>query len=288
MEELKLNNGMSIPLLGIGATGIWGEGKEPQTVKLIQRQYEIYCYALKSRKCRLFDTSSAYGLNEEVLGKAINDIGINRNEVILMSKISNSQQREGNVRKALEETLKKLNTDYLDVYLIHWPQTGTFINTYLQMEKMYKEGLVKSIGVCNFNIHHLEELRQQASIIPSVNQFEIHPLFTQDNLINYCQANNILPIAYSPIGRMHDVLINAKPVYELSRKYGKTPVQIILRWHYQLYHVAIPRTLDKNHFDDIFSVDEFFLEEREVSWISSINENIRLRYNPDTCDFSRL
>ena len=124
--------------------------------------------------------------------------------------------------------------------------------------------------------------------MPIVNQFEIHPLFTQESLINYCYAKDIQPMAYSPIGRMHDVLINSKPIYELAKKYKKTPVQIILRWHYQLSHIAIPRTLNKKHFDDIFNIEEFQLDKREVAWISSLNENIRLRYNPDTCDFSRL
>lgn len=288
MREFSLNNGMNIPALGMGASGIWGHREEPQAAELMKRQYEIYCYALQTGKCKLFDTSAAYGLNEEVLGKAIHDSGIDRNKILLMSKISNSQQRKGDVRKAFEQSLTKLHTDYLDVYLIHWPQTGTFIDTWLEMEKLYEEGLVKAIGVCNFNIHHLEELQQKATIIPAINQFEIHPLFTQETLINYCYAKNIQPIAYSPVGRMHDVLINAKPIHELSGKYGKTPVQIILRWHYQLGHVAIPRTLDKKHFDDIFSIDEFELCEREIAWVSSVNDNIRLRYNPDTCDFSRL
>lgn len=288
MKSLKLNNGMEIPLLGMGASGIWGSENDQITIDLMHKQYEIYCYALASEKCKLFDTSSAYGFNEEILGKAIEDSNINRSDIVLMSKISNHQQRKGEIRKAFEETLKNLNTDYLDIYLIHWPQTGTFINTYLEMEKIYEEGLVKGIGVCNFNVHHLEELLQKATVLPVINQFEIHPLFTQESLINYCYAKDIQPMAYSPVARMHDVLINSKPIYELSKKYEKTAVQIILRWHYQLSHIAIPRTLNKQHLEDIFSIEEFRLEKREVAWISSLNENIRLRYNPDTCDFSRL
>ncbi len=287
-EKIYLNNGRTIPKLGLGATGIWGSREEIRVTNLMDKQYQIYCYALNSGKCLLFDTSSAYGYNEEMLGKALQDSSACRENIVLMSKISNYQQREGDVRKALERTLAKLQVEYLDFYLIHWPQTGTFIPTYLEMEKLQEEGLIKSIGVCNFHKHHLEELMQVAHVIPAVNQFEIHPLFTQEELINYCYAKDIQPIAYSPIGRMHDVLINSKPIYELSKKYGKTPVQIILRWHYQLERPAIPRTLSESHFDDIFSIDTFELEKREVAWINSLNENIRLRYNPDTCDFSRL
>lgn len=287
MKTIKCNNGIEIPLLGLGATGLWGRKKDAQTAELLSKQYEIYIYALQ-KGCRLFDSSGAYGFNEEVLGTALKDSGVERKDVVLMSKISNQQQRGGSARRALEETLKKMKTDYLDVYMIHWPQMGTFIDTYLEMEQLYREGLVKGIGVCNFNIHHIEELMQRATVVPVVNQFEIHPLFTQDNLINYCYAKEIQPIAYSPIGRMHDVLIHSKPIWELAQKYQKSPVQIILRWHYQLSHIAIPRTLNQLHFDDLFDLEGFRLEKREVAWISSLNENIRLRYNPDTCDFSRL
>lgn len=286
--RIILNNGFEIPMLGLGATGIWGKRDEHNIKELIKKQYNMYCYALQSGKCSLFDTSAAYGLNEEVLGNALQDTNVRREDIVLMSKISNAQQREGDVRRALERTLDKLKVDYLDLYLIHWPQTGTFISAYLQMEKLQEEGLIKSIGVCNFHKHHLEELMQKANIIPAVNQFEIHPLFTQEALINYCVAKDIQPIAYSPIGRMHDVLIKSKPIYELSRKYEKTAVQIILRWHYQLERPAIPRTLSESHFEDIFNIDTFELEKKEIAWITSLNENIRLRYNPDTCDFSRL
>lgn len=287
-DQIILNNGKYLPRLGLGATGIWGKKEDASVAELMDRQYHIYCHALMSGKCKLFDTSGAYGHNEEMLGKAVKDSGIERKDVLLMSKISNKQQREGNVRRALEKTLSALGVDYVDFYLVHWPQTGTFVQTYKEMEKLYEEGLIRSIGVCNFHKHHLEELMQEATVVPAVNQFEIHPLFTQEALINYCYANDIQPIAYSPVGRMHDVLIKSRPIYELSQKYQKSAVQIILRWHYQLGRTAIPRTLNKEHFDDIFDVENFEMTPKEIARISSLNENIRLRYNPDTCDFSRL
>lgn len=286
MKKITLINGVEMPCIGLGAKVVWG-GEKAKTSELAKNQYEIYAYALETRKCELFDTSGSYGLNEEILGNALHDTGMRKN-VLLMTKIGNQAQREGNVREALENSLQKLQTDYIDIYLMHWPQTGTFIDTYLEMEKIYKEGLVKAIGVCNFHKHHFEELMGRATITPMVNEFEIHPLFTQESLINYCIAKDIRIIAYSPVGRMHDVLIKSKPVFDLSKKYGKTPVQIILRWHYQLGRVAIPCTLSKPHFDEIYEIETFSLTEKEIAWISSLNENIRLRYNPDTCDFSRL
>lgn len=286
MQEIGLENGMTLPIIGLGANGIWG-GSEAKDSNLAKKQYDIYCYAMSSLKCRLYDTSGAYGYNEEILGNALRD-SAKREDIILMSKVSNSAQREGDIRKALEKSLRRLRTDYLDIYLIHWPQTGTFIDTYLQMEQMYKEGMIKAIGVCNFNIHHIEELMHKASIVPMLNQFEIHPLFTQEGLVNYCKYRNIKVIAYSPVARMHDVLIKSKPIYELSRIYNRSPVQIILRWHYQCNHIAVPRTTNKKHLDEFFNIMEFEMTEREIAWISSLNQNIRLRYNPDNCDFSRL
>lgn len=277
---------MEMPLLGLGANGIWG-GEEAKTSELAKKQYEIYCYALQSGKCKLYDTSGSYGWNETILGEAINDTKSRKNTLI-MTKIGNRAQREQSVRAALEASLKKLKTDYIDIYLIHWPQTGTFIQTYKEMVELYKEGVVKAIGVCNFQRHHLEELISNTDVTPMLNEVEIHPLFTQDTLCNYCFAKDIRVIAYSPVGRMHDVLIKARPIRELAKKYDKTPVQIILRWHYQLGHISIPQTLNKAHFDEIYDIDSFEMNLKEIALISSLNDNIRLRYNPDTCDFSAL
>lgn len=286
MKETVLRNGVSIPLVGLGANGIWGNENERYS-KLAMAQYDIYCYAMQNNKCRLFDTSGAYGFNEEILGSALKEVG-NRKNIKLISKVSNSAQRKGNIRKALEDSLRKLGIDYLDLYLIHWPQTGTFIDTYLQMEKLYEEGLIKGIGVCNFHRHHIEELMQKASIVPMVNQIELHPLFTQDSLVNYCYAKDIQIMAYSPIARMHDVLMKSKPIYDLSKKHNCSPVQIILRWHYQLNYIAIPRTTNITHFEEFLAITDFELETKEIAWINSLNDNIRLRYNPDNCDFTRL
>lgn len=287
MKHITLNTNMNIPIQGLGASAIYGDRRDKSVEDICRRQYEIYRYALDSNKCKLFDTSGAYGYNEELLGNALKDSAIDRKDIFLVSKISNRQQDELNVRKTVENSLRMLNTDYLDLYLIHWPQTGTFIETYKQMEKLHEEGILKAIGVCNFHKHHLEELMTRTTVVPTVNQFEIHPLFTQEALINYCYYKDIQPMAYTPVARMHDILIKSKPVFELSRKYQKTPAQIVLRWHYQLERIAIPRTLNKQHFDEIFSVEEFELDKKEICWINSLNENIRLRYNPDTCDFSR-
>lgn len=283
---MKLNNGVELPLVGLGAEIV--PYKTDNEQKVFRDEYDFYLYALESGTCRLFDTSTAYGRNDEALGTAILDAG-KRKEVMLMSKVSNTQQRDGDIRRAFEAHLKYLKTDYLDFYLIHWPQTGTFINTYLEMEKLYHEGLVKAIGVCNCNIHHLQELMTVASVVPTINQFELHPLFTQDALVNYCKAFDIQPLAYAPLARMHDVLINSKPIREMAKKYGKSSAQIILKWHMQKKQPVVVRTRKKNHYKEMFEeMQDFRLEQKEIYWINSLNDNIRIRYNSDYADFMRL
>lgn len=206
-----------------------------------------------------------------------------------MTKISNSQQRDGNIRYSFEKHLQYLQTDYVDIYLLHWPQTGTFIKTYLEMEKLYEEGLVKAIGVCNCNIHHINELMSVASIRPMINQIEITPIFTQTALVNYCKAYDILPVAYSPLARMHDVLIKSRPIHELTKKYKKTEAQIIMKWNELNERTAIVRTRNKSHFAELINdISDFTLSDKEVYWINSLDDNIRLRYNSDTADFLRL
>ena len=138
-SNIVLNDGNFLPKIGLGATGIWGKREEKSVQELMDRQYQMYCYAFDVGKCHLFDTSGAYGHNEEMLGNALHDMRVCRENIVLMSKISNTQQREGDVRGALERSLKNLQVEYLDFYLIHWPQTGTFIPTYLEMEKLQED-----------------------------------------------------------------------------------------------------------------------------------------------------
>ena len=273
---------MKIPSIGLG-----GKIVQEKNSDLERKQYEIYKYALTQSKCELFDTSPAYGLNEKILGDSISEYGIREN-VYIISKVTNSQQREGDIKRALDSSLDALKTDYLDAYLIHWPQAGTFLDTWKQLELLYEEGIVKQIGVCNFQKHHFEELKLVANIQPMFNEIEIHPLFTQETLLNYCYANCIDVIAYTPLGRMHDVLVKSKPIISLAEKYQKNVSQIILRWHYQQKRIAIPSTLNVDHLECMNEIYDFELTDREIAWISSVNDNVRLRYNSDSCDFTRL
>ena len=276
--RLKLYNGVDIPLLGLGAKEIYNKEE-------FDREYAFYMYSIE-KGCNFFDTSAAYGRNDEALGQAIYDSG-KRNRIKLMTKISNLQQKSDNIRRECEAHLKYLKTDYVDYYLIHWPQPGTFIKAYLELEKIYEDGLAKAIGVSNFNIHHLKELAICTNIKPMINQFEITPQLTQDALVNYCKALDIMPIAYSALGEMSDNLHYAEPIRMLAKKYNKTTAQIILKWNEQLGRPALTTTRNKEHFKESFlSSNGYELEEKEIYWINSINDNIRVRFNPDTVDYS--
>lgn len=281
---MKLNNGVEFPEIGLGAAIVpYGRLKN---FKKAQAQRSIYRYALE-KGCRLFDTSSAYGRNEEILGEVLMKQH-QRDNAFLMVKISNREQREGNIAKAVDSALTRLRTDHLDLLMLHWPQTETYIDSWLQLEKLYKAGKTRALGVSNFHEHHLDALAEVASVVPAVNQIEVHPLFTQKPLIACCEKRGIQVVSYSPLGRMHDVLIKARTLSLLAGKYQKSVPQIILRWNIQLGIVPIPCTANPAHFDEFMNIFDFSLTPEEIAQIDALNENIRLRYNPDTCDFSIL
>ena len=284
MRTYLLNNGCRIPAIGLGSS-IVPKNKSPQTEALAKRQMDIYEYAMNRYPGLLYDTSSSYGKNEEILGQAIKNGGM-RSKIFLVVKISNHEQRQGNIRQAVETHLKILNTDYVDMLMLHWPHPGTFLRSWKTLEQLYSEGYASSLGVSNFHQHHLQQLLEYANIIPAVNQIEIHPLFTQAPLIAWCRKLNIRPMAYSPLGRMHDVLIKAKILRDLAKKYNKTVPQIILRWNIMKGLITIPRTCTPRHLDEFMSIFTFKLTDQEVGAINSLNENIRLRYNPDTVDYT--
>lgn len=284
MEFVTLNNGVKIPQIGLGAAGLWYSKKwKAMLSKSAVKQYLLYNAAVK-KDYFLYDSSHAYGYHQHLLG-CISKSEKKRENMFLCTKVSNWQQRKRDIRTSLQFTLDILGVDYIDLYLLHWPQPDTFVDCYLQMEELYKEGKVKAIGVCNCHKHHIETLMERATVIPAVNQFEIHPLFTQEPLIEYCRNSGIAPMAYTPLARMHDVLIESKPLRELSEKYNKTVPQIILRWDVQQSLITIPRTSKIERLNEYLDVFNFSLTDEEMQSISDLNDNVRLRYNPDKRDF---
>ena len=236
---------------------------------------------------RLIDYSSAYG-DGSLLQQAIQKSGVPRGKLFITTRVSNRAQSKGTVREEFMTFLRNMNLDYVDLLQFHWPVTGLYLDTWREMEKIYEEGLVKHLGVANCHQHHLEEIFKICKHRPEVGQFEIHPLFTQKPLIQYYKDNGIVVEAYTPIARYDDRLVRLPLLKRLEKKYNKTFVQIILRWHVQNGVIPLVRSLSYKHQQENFDIFDFVLDEEDMKAIDSININSRLRYDPDNCDFSIL
>lgn len=275
METVKLNNGIEMPIIGLGT---YPMNKLP-LVKNIRIAVQ-YGYTA-------FDTSSAYQ-NEKSVGWGIKFCGKKREELFVTTKISNTQQYKSNAYIALKESLRKLKLSYVDLYLIHWPVPEKFLQTWKEMEQLYKEGLTRSIGVCNFHKHHIEKLLTVAEVIPAVNQVELHPLLAQNELVEFCKSYNIQLEAYSPIARMDPKLIENEQLQEIAKAHEKTVVQTILRWDYQRGIIPIPKSANSERLKQNIDIFDFNLSQKEMEIINSLNQNYRVRYDPDNCDFTKL
>lgn len=236
---------------------------------------------------RLIDYSSAYG-DGSLLQQAIQKSGVPREKLFITTRVSNRAQSKGTVREEFMTFLRNMNLDYVDLLQFHWPVTGLYLDTWREMEKLKDEGLVKHLGVANCHQHHLEEIFKICKYRPEVGQFEIHPLFSQKPLIQYYKDNNIIVEAYTPIARYDDRLVRLPLLKRLEKKYNKTFVQIILRWHIQNGVIPLVRSMSKEHQVENFSIFDFELSSEDMAAIDAININSRLRYDPDNCDFSIL
>lgn len=218
--------------------------------------------------------------NEHYIGHILHQSTIPRENLFLTSKVWKDAMRANAVREAVEESLEHLKTDYLDLLLIHRPLREFNISTWEIMEDLYREGKIKAIGVSNFGIHQLEELKQALSIIPAVNQIELHPFYYRKGLIEYCKQHNIIVEAYSPIslGKRLDYL----ELSQIAQKYQKNPAQIMIRWSLQHQFVPIPRSLNPDHIRENFHVFDFNLAIEDMDKIDSWNENFTvMKPDPD-------
>lgn len=271
MEYVKLNNGVLLPQLGLGTFK-----NDESILKRITPVSIKFGY-------QLFDTSPNYK-NDVFLGREINKLDVDRKHFFICEKVDTFEQLNS-IRQALERCLKRLNTDYIDMYLMHWPYPNRYLKTWKQMEILYKEGLVKTIGVCNFKKHHLSHLMSKATIIPAVNQIELHPLFTQCETVSFCKENNIQIMAYTPLARMNPLLIDNKLLNNLSKTYSKTIPQIILRWNIQQGFIVIPKSSNVNRIEENINIFDFKISTEDMTSISGLNNNFRVRFDPD--DLSR-
>ena len=236
---------------------------------------------------RLLDYSASYG-SGELIGRAINKSGISRENLFITTRVSNWAQKEHKIREEFFKCIHNMGLEKVDLLQFHWPVTGFYLDTWREMEKLYDEGFVKHLGVANCHQHHLEEIFKICKHRPEIGQFEIHPLFTQKPLLQYYKDNGIIVEAYTPIARYDDRLVRLPLLKNLERKYNKTFVQIILRWHVQNGVIPLVRSLDPIHQAENIDIFDFELSDEDMNAIDGININSRLRYDPDNCDFSIL
>lgn len=274
-SKVTLNNGVQMPWLGLGVF-LAKEGTEVvQTVKA----------ALKYGYLSI-DTAAAYN-NEEGVGRAIAESiaegTVAREDIFVTSKVWNSNQGYDSTLAAFNESLHKLNLDYLDLYLVHWPVKGKYKETWRALEKVYAEGKVKAIGVSNFQVHHLDDLLQDATVVPAVNQIELHPLLAQQQLRDYCKSKNIQVEAWSPLGQGN--LLDHKLLKKIAVKHGKTTAQIILRWDIELGVVTIPKSVKEHRIIENANIFDFQLDADDIAAIATLNENKRFGSDPDNFNF---
>lgn len=231
---------------------------------------------------RSIDTAAIY-LNERGVGKAIQESNLPREAVFLTSKVWNSEQGYKTTHAAFEDSLDKLQTDYLDLYLIHWPKGTKSVETWKAMEELYKMGKIKAIGVSNFLVHHLEDFLPHCKVVPAVNQVEFHPELIQSDLLNYCRQKSIQLEAWSPImkGKVNDIQV----LQDLAAKYGKTPVQVTLRWEIQKGVVTIPKSVNDKRIVDNAAIFDFELSSEDMTKIDRLDKNRRIGPHPDQITF---
>ncbi len=274
-ETTTLNNGVNMPWFGLG---VFKVEDGPELVHAIKTAIR--------HGYRSIDTASIYG-NEAGVGEGIREgmkeAGITREDLFITSKVWNADLGYESTILAYEESLKKLGLEYLDLYLIHWPVEGKYKETWRALETIYNEGKVKAIGVSNFQIHHLEELLNVASVIPVINQVEYHPRLTQVELKAFCQQHHIQLEAWSPL--MQGELLDHPVLKEIAKTYGKTVAQVILKWDLQNGVVTIPKSTKKHRIIENASLFDFVLSEEDMKRINELNQNKRVGPDPDNFDF---
>jgi methylglyoxal/glyoxal reductase len=275
MKNIKdctiLHNGVKMPWLGLGVYKVKNGDEVINAVKT----------ALEAGY-RHVDTAAFYD-NEEGVGQAIKESGVPREQVFITTKVWNSDQGYETTLKAFEASLKKLGMDYIDLYLVHWPVRGKYKETYKALEKLYKDGFVRAIGVSNFQIHHLEDLMAECEIKPMVNQVEYHPRLTQKELHAFCKQHHIQLEAWAPL--MRGGLFDEPTLLEISKKYGKSPAQVILRWDLQNEVVTIPKSVTPQRIKENADIFDFELTAEEMEKIDALNMNKRIGPDPDNFDF---
>ncbi len=272
VPPIILNNGVEMPQLGFGVWQVPDDEAQTAVTTALEAGY------------RSIDTAAIYG-NEEGTGKAIAASGVPREELFVTTKLWNADQGHDSTLRAFDTSLEKLGLDYVDLYLIHWPlpSKDSYVDTYKAFEKIQADGRAKSIGVSNFLPEHLDRLIAETSVIPAVNQIELHPHLQQRAAREYHAEQGIATEAWSPLGQGKG-LLEVPAIVAIARKHGRTPAQIVLRWHIQLGNVVIPKSVTPSRIKENIDVFGFELDPEDMAAISALNEDRRLGPDPATFD----
>lgn len=276
VPNVNLNDGNTIPQLGFGTYQIPPE----ETAEAVSQALEI--------GYRHIDTAEMYG-NEAEVGEAIRNSGLDRGDIFVTSKLNNSFHEPGDAREAFDATLSKLGFDYVDLFLIHWPlptrYNGDYVSTWQVMEEFHRDGRSRSIGVSNFQPEHLDRLASETETVPAINQVEVHPYFTNDAVRRYDREHGIATEAWSPIAQ--GGVLDDETIVQIAEKVGKTPAQVILRWHLQLGHIVFPKSVTPSRMRENFDLFDFELEQGDVEEISALDrgEDGRTGPHPDVFDY---
>lgn len=264
-----LNNGYPMPKVGLGVYKISETEMETAVMHALEVGY------------RAFDTAYFYN-NEQALGQVLSKSDVSRDDLFITSKLWNDYQGYDQTIEYFNKTLNNLDTDYLDLFLIHWPceEDGLFIESYKAMEQLYKEGKVRAIGVCNFKQHHLEQLMDETEIVPAVNQIEFHPYFNQYKLQKFCDKHDIAVTAWMPLMR-NQGLLDDPLITDLAKRYDKTPAQIVLRWHLAHNRIVIPKSKTPERIEENYNILDFNLELTDIAEIDSLDRGARQGKDPD-------
>ncbi|MET7382857.1 aldo/keto reductase [Streptomyces sp. NPDC005526] len=272
VPPIILNNGVEMPQLGFGVWQVPDDEAEQAVGTALEAGY------------RSIDTAAIYG-NEEGTGKAIAASGLPREDVFVTTKLWNSEQGYDSTLRAFDASLDKLGLEYVDLYLIHWPVPAkdAYVDTYEALEKLLADGRARAIGVSNFLPEHLERLIDRTSIVPAVNQIELHPHLQQPAARAFHAERGIATEAWSPLGQGKG-LLEVPAIVAIARKHGRTPAQVVLRWHLQLGNIVIPKSVTPARIEENIQVFDFSLDDEDLAAISALDEARRL--GPDPAEFN--
>lgn len=268
VPSITLNNAVQIPQLGFGTFQIPPDETRETTLAALEAGY------------RHIDTAEMYG-NEKEVGQAVRDSGLDRADVFVTSKLNNGAHGHDDALQAFGRTMEELGLDYLDLFLIHWPLPGKgdFVETWKALEEIYRSGRAKSIGVSNFQPHHLRRLLEGSEVVPVVNQIEAHPYLTQDDVRAFGAEHEIATEAWSPIAQ--GKVLDDPTINRIADRVGKTPAQVTLRWHIQRGDIVFPKSVTQKRIEENFDLFDFDLSEGDIGEISALNRNERTGPDPD-------